>query len=88
MTEQEKAAIEAKQAVRAAVVARWSDGSATIAEEDCKHLGGEKIKQLINARRIEGAGLDKRLGDLLLAQVPGHVLGGELRTHCDGHSGV
>ena len=43
MTPNERAAIEAKTAARNAVLAKWSDGSQMISDEDCRHLTGPEI---------------------------------------------
>ena len=61
MTPQEAAQIEARAAARRAVLAKFSDGSAEITEEDVKNLTAPEIHSLINAGRISGIGPDRRL---------------------------
>ena len=62
MTPGEKARLEANAAARAAVMAKWSDGTQVFTDEDCKYLSGSEITTLINAGRFgPEVGPDKRL---------------------------
>jgi hypothetical protein len=61
VTPQEWQAHLERQADRATARAKWSDGTATITDEDLKHFTGDEVNALINAGRIEGIGPDKRL---------------------------
>jgi hypothetical protein len=61
MTPHEQAAIQAKNAARAAVLAKFPDGSAEITDDDCQFLTGDELTGLINAGRFPGIGADKRL---------------------------
>lgn len=61
MTPQERQTAENRAAARAAVLAKFPDGSAVITDEDCRLLDGAEVAALINAGRIPGVGPDKRL---------------------------
>jgi hypothetical protein len=62
MTPAEWQAMSERRAARAAVLAKWNDGTAVITDEDCKHLYAEEITQLMNAGRFgPEVGADKRL---------------------------
>jgi hypothetical protein len=61
MTPHEQAAMQEKAAARAAVMAKWNDGSQVITDDDCKYLTSAEVTAAVNAGRIEGIGPDKRL---------------------------
>lgn len=61
MTPQEVERIREREQARRDVLAKFSDGSAQFSDEDFKLLDSSEIHALVNAGRVPGIGVDKRL---------------------------
>jgi hypothetical protein len=61
MTREEQQQIADRAADRQRVLDKFPDPAAEVTDQDCRLLTADEIKSLINANRLRGIGVDKRL---------------------------